>query len=397
MHWHEFVFSNERKTRCLRHFVFWLMWWVYYSIVFFLYQLPQQPNSPGYYNYANFNSLIILKSLLLVLLQGVVTYYLIYFLLPRYTLKKNWFRLFAGFLLLALLIITATYLMYLKVFPFINYIFHVPLGKPERTQLWSIVSIGLLNAPKAMAAATAIKLLKNWWLKQKEKEKLEQEKINAELQLLKAQIRPGFLFNSLNNIYAYSLAGSPRASEMLLKLSDLLSYMLYESDKSMVPLEKEIEIMKEYMSLEKVRLSDSLEMEMNITGELEGKMIAPFLLLPFIESSFKQSSHVTGQAWINMDIEILGDNFTMKLTNGIEGDSKKSDEYYLNGFTNVQKRLTLLYPEKHELKLSTEQEMQLVLLKIQLYDFRSATVNENNITNENKLADLQLNLYVPLQ
>ncbi len=236
----------------------------------------------------------------------------------------------------------------------------------------------------------AIKLMKYWWLKQKEKESLEREKINTELQLLKAQIRPGFLFNALNNIYAYSLAGSPRASEMLLKLSDLLSYMLYECDKALVPLEKEIEMMKQYMLLEKIRLDENLEMEVSVKGKLSGKKIAPFLLLPFIENSFKHCRSMTEQPWVNMEIKIEEDIFSLKLVNGIMPDISGQQELHNNELVNVQKRLTLLYPEKHELKTSTEQEMFVVLLKIQL---DASVPNEKDAMSNTSMADEQSSLH----
>ncbi len=216
---------------------------------------------------------------------------------------------------------------------------------------------------------------------------MDREKINAELQLLKAQVHPDFLFKTLNNIYTHALAGSPRASGMLLKLSDLLSYMLYECDKSIVPLEKEITIMKEYMQLERIRHNDELEMEVNVKGDLNGKTIAPFLLLPFIENSFKHSSQMTEQFWINMDIRIEGDHFSMKLANGMSEKVNEQTPFATNGLANVQKRLTLLYPDKHELKMTSEQEMFIVFLNIRLDNaemnsFEEEKINSTIIENE---------------
>jgi LytS/YehU family sensor histidine kinase len=286
--------------------------------------------------------------------------------LPRYLVKAKWLKLTTGILLLCIIIVIAGYFVHGWFFPFVDAIFNNPPPKTSLPVLWSSISAGLLNAPKVVGAAAAIKLMKRWWLKQKEKERLEREKINTELQLLKAQMRPGFLFNALNNIYAYSLAGSPRAPEMLLKLSDLLSYMLYECDNPLVPLEKEIEMMREYIALEKIRRADSLEMEITVKGELTGKTIAPFLLLPFIENSFKQSNLMTERPWINMQLKMEGDMFSMKLINGITQEVRRTQEEHGNGLANVQKRLNLLYPEKHELKASTEQEMFIVFLSIQL-------------------------------
>jgi LytS/YehU family sensor histidine kinase len=164
---------------------------------------------------------------------------------------------------------------------------------------------------------------------------------------------------------------------MLLKLSDLLSYMLYDCDRALVPLEKEVAMMKEYMQLEKIRHNDEPEMEVSIKGDLSHKNIAPFLLLPFIENSFTYNGQMTEQFWINMDIRIEGDHFSMKLTNGI---SEKVDEHPFgsNGLANVQKRLTLLYPDKHELKITSEQEMLIVLLTIHLDKIAINSLEENN-------------------
>jgi LytS/YehU family sensor histidine kinase len=247
------------------------------------------------------------------------------------------------------------------------------------SRFWPAFNLGLMNFAKVATAAVIIKYVKYWWLKQKESQRLEKEKINAELQLLKAQVHPDFLFKTLNNIYTHAAASSPRTSDMLLKLSDLLSYMLYECDKPLVPLEKEIAMMKEYMQLEKIRHNDEPEMELNIKGNLNGQMIAPFLLLPFIENSFKHCGEMTEQFWINLDIKIEGDNFSMKLANGV---SEKNDQQSLintNGLTNVQKRLTLLYPDNHELKMTTEQEMFIVFLNIRLKENAEIDVEEEEI------------------
>jgi hypothetical protein len=326
----------------------------------------QTQPAAGIGTYVNLGSDILLKSFLLLLIQAIACYTFIYFLLPRHLIKAQWLKLTTGILLLCIIVVIAGYYVHGWLFPLVDSIFNNPPAKTSLPVVWSSINAGLLNAPKVVGAAVAIKLMKRWWLKQKEKERLEREKITTELQLLKAQIRPGFLFNALNNIYAYSLAGSPRAPEMLLRLSDLLSYMLYECDKPLVPLEKEIEMMKEYIALEKIRRADSLEMEVTVKGELAGTTIAPFLLLPFIENSFKQSSLMTERPWINMQIKMENDKFSMKLINGITHEISGSPEFHGNGIANVQKRLTLLYPEKYELKASTEQEMFIVFLSIQL-------------------------------
>ena len=254
MQWHNFIFSNHSRQRWLRHTVFWLTWWLYFSTIYYLHH-QSQPGT-GFGTFVNLGSDIFLKSFLLLLIQAIACYTFIWFLLPRYLVKAKWLKLTTGILLLCVVIVIGGYFVHGWLFPFVDAIFKNPPAKTSLSVLWSSISTGLLNAPKVIGAAAAIKLMKYWWLKQKEKERLEREKINSELQLLKAQIHPGMLFNTLNNIYSLARSASPKAPDMLMKLSDLLSYMLYECDKPKVPLDKELTMMKEYMALEKIRFDN---------------------------------------------------------------------------------------------------------------------------------------------
>jgi hypothetical protein len=319
-----------------------------------------------------------LKTFLLVLLYALACYPLIYFILPE-IIRRKWSKATIYFALLCSFLYLATYFLFWNGFSFIDSFSASSKTNYSVKRFWPAFNLGLMNFAKVAATAVIIKYLKYWWLKQKEGQRLEKEKIHAELQLLKAQVHPDFLFKTLNNIYAHAVSSSPRTSGMLLKLSDLLSYMLYECDRPVVPLEKEIEMMKEYMQLEKIRHNDEPEIEMNIKGELAGKNIAPFLLLPFIENSFKHCRQMTEQFWINMDIRVEGDNFSMKLTNGISESLSGQSLLNTNGLANVQKRLSLLYPGIHELKMTTEQEMFIVFLNIRLTDNAAIAVEEEEI------------------
>ena len=229
--------------------------------------------------------------------------------------------------------------------------------------------------------ASVIILLKRWWLKQKEKETLEKEKINAELQLLKAQIHPAFLFSTLSNITEHSRIASSKAPEMLIKLSDLLSYMLYECDVPKVRLEKEISMIKKYMALEQIRQGERLELTFQINGNVDRQMISPLLLLPFIDNSFSYCNNVlVEQAWVNLEITVENNNLSMKIFNGIPAgiaaDAKKVDE----SFINVQKRLRILYPGKHELKINAEQELLMLHLNLNLEETAQEEVTTSEIT-----------------
>ena len=370
MQWHEFIFSEQRKHKLLRHFVFWVSWWSFFLICFILFHNPT-PTTPISNRVNPFNLApgdhLLLKTFLLVLLYALACYPLIYFVLPEIIIRK-WLKATAHFLLLCSFLYIATYFLFWNVFSFIDSSSGTSKTNYSTARFWPALNLGLMDFAKVAAAAGVIKYLKYWWLKQKESERLEKEKINAELQLLKAQVHPDFLVKTLNNIYTHAASSSPRTSGMLLKLSDLLSYMLYECDKPLVPMEKEIAMMKDYMQLEKIKHNDEPEMQVNVKGDLNGQMIAPFLLLPFIENSFKHCGQMTEQFWINMDIRMEGDNFSMKLTNGISESISGQSLLNTNGLANVQKRLALVYPGIHELKMSTEQEMFIVFLNIRLTD-----------------------------
>lgn len=358
MSWHEFIFSERIPHRTRRHVVFWLLWWAYFAITYHYYlQVGLQKIVLG-----DISFVLLIKSLLLVLLHLTTCYFFIYILLPRYFITKRYLQAIAGICVTIAFLLSGGYLVHHFLFPVIDPA-HQSRISANNTLWWININSGLLSAPKVIAAATAIKLIKRWYLKQKEKERIEQEKLVTDLQLMKAQIRPGFLFNSLDQIYSATQDDSPKAPELLLKLSDLLSYLLYECEDSRVPLEKEIIMMKEYMTLEKERFGSKLELEIVIKGDMGRNQIAPLLLLPFLENSFKHCNNETEQPWINLEIGIENEVLSMKLLNGVSPGSADTAQQEIK---NIERRLELLYPGKHELKRYIEQEIYVVLLKIDL-------------------------------
>jgi LytS/YehU family sensor histidine kinase len=292
--------------------------------------------------------------------------------------------LITGIVFLIAFLMIAGYGMHLAVFPLIDLAYHRNfLG--GNSIWWTNINSVLLNAPKVIAAATAIKLVKYWYLKQKEKELLEKEKLITDLQLMKAQIRPDFLFSSLDHIYESAQRKLPEAPELLIKLADLLSYLLYDCDEPKVSLEKELVMMKEYIALEKVRYRNKLDVQIVIKGDALNKNIAPLLLLPFIENSFKHCSQ-SERPWINLEFNVEKEILSMKLINGL---SLANTDSGMHDTTTVEKRLQLLYEEKYELKQYAEEEIYVVLLKINLSEksiLKSSTyfknVNGKDLKNE---------------
>jgi sensor histidine kinase YesM len=399
MSWHEFVFSNQSKRRIRRHALCWLLWWLFIILTVFYTAAPapftprsgalpvfirHQPglNELGFFSYS---LLVLIKSFLLVIVHLFFCYAVIYILLPAFQLRKKYWILISGIVLACALVIPVGYFLYALVYPFVDNMFNLSLTGPDKAIVWRSIDASLINGIKVTLIAVAIALLKQWWIKQKEKEQLEKEKINAELQLLKAQIHPAFLFSTLNNIISHARVASRKAPEMLIKLSDTLSYMLYECDAPKVKLEREISMIKEYLALEKLKQGERLELTFQINGNINGQLISPLLLLPFIDNSLSfGSNELVEQAWVNLDISIENNNLSMKLINGVPAMMPAYTENDLQALTNVQRRLQLLYPNRHELKINVEQELLMVHLNLKLEE----AMQENQTNNETLQPDL---------
>lgn len=215
------------------------------------------------------------------------------------------------------------------------------------------------------AEFSILALFKHWTIKQQEWRQAEQEKITAQLELLKAQLHPHFLFNTLNNIYAFALDQSPKTPQLILKLSSLLSYMLYECRTDEVLLEKEVEIMKNYIDLERERYGDKIDISINIEGDIRDRFIAPCLILPFLENAFKHgTSEQIERPWLSVDLSVKDKLLKCKVVNS----KNEVVPFHAHGvgINNIKKRLELLYPGKHELKLADEGAFFVVSFTLEL-------------------------------
>lgn len=185
--------------------------------------------------------------------------------------------------------------------------------------------------------------------RQKEKE--------AELKLLKAQLNPHFLFNTLNNLYGLSVVKSDNLPNLMLKLSDLLRYSLYETKDVIVPLEKEIKYLENYVALEKIRLEKTI-INFNVKGNITNKQIAPMLLIVFVENAFKHLSAENGNVDISMSSEDNKLHFSCKNTIDIERPIEENIEKGRSGIglVNAKKRLALIYPEQHNLQITNHKD-----------------------------------------
>lgn len=375
MDFYNLVFSHRPSVRFKRHLLFWSAWFLYINITYLVptnwvpgwnFQLP----TPHVDAYGGFLGLIriISAAVLLVAVHALLVYGILYYFLPRYLSKGNW--LITTFLLIIFVCIIA----FVNYFNFVLWFyFDTRVGffqeMPNMDFIiprWSRQV--LFNYPTIIGFALAIKLLKNWYIKQDEAAQVAREKINAELQLLKAQVHPHFLFNTLNNIYSFIINDSPVATVILKKLTALLHYLIYDCNHPFVKLEEELKMIQDYMDLEKIRYGANFNMRFQIRGNASSKMTRPLYLIPFLENSFKHgASQMLTHPWINLDILIQNDILLFNLSNSKPAVSPDNTAAKGLGLSNVKKRLEILYPGNHSLNISEDIMSYNVELKIPLY------------------------------
>jgi LytS/YehU family sensor histidine kinase len=193
--------------------------------------------------------------------------------------------------------------------------------------------------------------------------------LQAELDFLKAQVHPHFLFNTLNNLYALTLERSPKAPETVLGLSDILRYMLYECNAEKVALKRDLQVLNNYIALEKIRFENRLDLNVSINGEIGNQLIAPLLLLPLVENAFKHGAgEVVEDPWITVDINLANNRLTMKVANLKPAEASKPNvmQEGMIGLSNVRKRLEILYPAHHHLRFVEEDDTFVAILKVDL-------------------------------
>jgi len=338
----EFIFSP--KYGVLRHVSFWLLWLLGWTC--FLSML-----------WSTFTDNFI-RIALWIPVFTIFSYPVSYIAIPKLLLKGK-YLVFLGSLVIWLAVgwfLSVYFLKHISA-PLLD-LMKMPHGDDYEWQCFLCVMT-------TAACFSSLSLGKQWLLKQRDFLRAQQEKVTAELQLLKAQVHPHFLFNTLNNIYSFSLDRSPKTPELILKLSSLLSYMLYDCKAEQVRLEKEVEIMKDYIDLEKERYGNTIEISWTVDGAIRGHFISPLLMLPFLENAFKHgASDQIEKPWMGVDLSVENNILKFKIANSKNEYVSQSNNGI--GINNVKKRLEFIYPGKHELKINDEGDFFAVSLMVKL-------------------------------
>jgi sensor histidine kinase YesM len=296
----------------------------------------------------------------------VYAYIVTYIFVPVFLSKRKYAAFFAVYCLWAVLGLSAIFLFrYYILAPFWTGVRAAPLDRAGFMHgCFDLGSFVLINTIAMVAAF--VRLLKQWHIEVTQQIQIEQEKKNAELELLRAQLHPHFLFNTLNNLYSLVLEQSDRAGDLLLRLSGLLNYVLNDCKAKEVSLEKEIGVMKDYIALEWERYGSRLEVSQAFSGDLEGKMIAPMLFQPFVENAFKHgTSEQVGRVWMNIELTVKKEKLFFRVMNSVDGAYHTTQSGGI-GIKNTRRRLDLLYPGKYSLHQVKNDSAYIVELIIEL-------------------------------
>ena len=236
-------------------------------------------------------------------------------------------------------------------------------SKPEKlrnTSIWFEMSHFLPMFLVVLFVSLSIRFNNRW-------REVEQEKLNAELSYLKAQVNPHFLFNTLNSIYALAIEKSDETLHAITQLSSMMRYVLNETNKDFVPLQKEIKYISDYIELQKLRFGDTIQLNFKVVGSPNSKKIAPLILITFIENAFKHGVNPEENSSILIEIDINNDELILTVDNK-KVNNQKGDMNIKSGLgiENAKNRLQLLYPSKHDLTIADEQNDYLISLKINL-------------------------------
>ncbi|MHA6249348.1 sensor histidine kinase [Pontibacter sp. CAU 1760] len=339
------------QNRLVQHIVFWTVYVVFFGLLYGSY-------IDDYYN------AFMVELVELPFKMGLV-YFNMYYLMPRYLLQKRYLEFFVNLLLLMGAIGA---LMQFVLLPFLIHPIFCPTTCTEDNLTFYRFTKNIVNISYLVAITTVIALLKNWYSHQQSARNLAQGKLEAELKFLKAQIHPHFLFNTLNSLYSLTLKKSDNAPEVVLKLSSLMDYMLYDANAALVPLEKELNYIQNYISLERIRYGERVDVKFTQSGMISGKQIAPMILLPFVENAFKHGvSTETKNAWVRIDVKVTEAQLVLLVENCKCGDrASKSTRDMASGIglKNLQRRLELLYEDRYNLEVEDEEESYAARLEL---------------------------------
>jgi sensor histidine kinase YesM len=332
-------FSKKPLTRYLRHIAFWGIRFFYTA--FEMHSRIYWLSAPAWLNWMT----ALKVSLYETALEMILVYAIVYVLFPVYFNRRRYLSFTLGTIGFLCLIFLITYPHQVR------YMCENMSDNPY-LRLWFCLLFFTGYSLTPCLLLLAARLFKVHFEKMKERETLSRETADVEFKLLKAQVHPHFLFNTLNNIYSFALYKSPMAGELLSELSDMMRYMIYDCEASLMPLEKELKMLNGYIGLEKARYGDRLDMQVKMEGDFHNWRIAPLLMIPLIENCFKHGvSQMLQQPWVKLRILAHENTLDFQLSNSKPSTGTPANGKNGIGLKNIKKRLELLYHGQYELNI----------------------------------------------
>lgn len=323
------------------------LWW---NQDFILFREPPIPFSE--FNFGNYKStgfeLLTRLSFLCLISCGPVFYFSYFFVKPKLIDKKKYLL---SALIVFLLIIISTYLI---------------SRFSETPTSFITYNLNFIFISACAIGGIVIKYFIDYSKLKVQKEQAENHQIQSELALLKSQLNPHFLFNTLNNIDILISKDAEKASQYLKKLSDILRFMLYETKGESVPLNLELEYIEKFIELQKIRTSNQTYVNLSINGETEDLYIVPMVFIPFIENAFKHTSNKQANEAIKIQFDILNDTINFRCENKKNKNRSLIQTQSGLGTNLIEQRLNLLYKDRHILKIEDSEEKYIVSLAIKL-------------------------------
>jgi len=336
----------------LSHFLFWIGVWFFY-VYFFSYNSTDS-------NYVTWFSIFLIP------VTMVTTYFVVYYLIPRYLLEKKYllFILYSVYT-----VILSTWLILMTIFASLVFLSNLNIDKMppmSRNYIFVLILVYLV-----VMVVSFVNLLNHNFRTESKNKELQNKILETQLQMkdqeldyLKKQIHPHFLFNTLNTIYGFALKRSKNTSDIILKLSNLLDYILYQVNKPKVSLQEEVLHLKEYIELEKIRFQDTLKVSFQTGNNFEHKMIPPMLLIPFVENAFKHGNLKDGYLQIHLNIELVEEKLQFEIRNTVKNEDETEKKPGI-GLHNIKKRLDLIYPGQYQMDITTKEDWFIVNLNIE--------------------------------
>lgn len=329
----------------------WTHSWVFYHLIFWIsiasslvYDIIEYlPYDPlGY----------ILSIIIRITLSAALVYFNLYFLIPI-VYKKNKLLYWVSLVLAVVVFIMSYRTTY---FVTTRMVMEVPVDT------WTRIFNRFFVAVRFLMISLFMKFIKDWFEQEKKLNEIKNAQLTTELHYLRSQVNPHFLFNTLNNIYSLTLKKSDKAPEVVLRLSEMMEYMLYESEGDKVPLEKEIKNLSNYLEIERIRQGNNAVIDFQVSGDYRDKRIAPILLLPLVENAVKHGINKTIEgAYLKASLTVASGQgiFIVKNNNPTNGTRKRDGI----GLQNLKKRLELFYKDSYQLQIDdgTEYKVELTI------------------------------------